>query len=80
VQWKEVSGQVSVTVEQLGNVYRFPLEIGFHANGKLLTIRLNITKQKETFDLNILNSETGTDFSLDPFTNLLFEGVISQSK
>ncbi|WBL27069.1 M1 family metallopeptidase [Zunongwangia sp. HGR-M22] len=70
------NGKLKITVRQLQkNQFKFPLELQLNfATKEPKTIEFDITKKKETFEIEV--SEKPVSIDLDPNTNLLFEEAL----
>jgi len=80
VQWQWKKGQLFITVrQQQPQPFAFSLTIGMYRNSKKFTERqLAITNAVETFTLPA--PQKPVRVVLDPDTNLLFEGTITETK
>lgn len=79
VQWKMQGNDLVITVQQTGKtVFQFPLTIGYLVGGKMQEKTIGVARQKETFALPMATKPT--KLVLDPNTDLLFDGNVSETK
>ena len=80
VRWEMQENELILSVAQINaKPFQFPLTIGYYtAEGKMLDKTVRITRDSEVFKLP-LTFKPGKLF-LDPHTDLLFEGSITENK